>query len=291
MENFSNIPILDTHAHLIFPDKIEYLWKDALPEMNVEKNEKMYFEKYKSLPIKGLIFMEVASATYLEEAKLLENLSEINDSKIKGIIAHVPMDKDINYIEQYLLDIGHKKLVGVRYLIQTFEKVNGDIPEFNKPHFYEKLKLFEQKSLPFHIGIYQEQLPYAIQLVKDNKNIKFLIDHLGKPFNGGEDYQFWAENVRILSGFPNVIMKLTAGFNYPQNFLAKSSPYIEYCVDCFGDKRLIIGSDAGFGDTKVIFDDWVEELLKVFVRKNLSYNQVENILFKNAEEIYSIQEN
>jgi len=289
--SIDKIPIIDCHAHLLFPEKLTYPWMQNLPyTLLIPKlTENEYKNDQKNLPIKGLIFMEACPSDCLEEAKILENLSNEKDSIIIGIITGIPMKTDSNSIKDYLKKIAHNKLVGVRNLLKT-DKMDRFYLE---KEYSEKLQLLKENNLPFHIGNNQYQLTDILKFVKSNPDITFLIDHLGNPFEpDGEKFNFWQENIDSLATCDNlVMMKISPGYCYPNNHLDKSGPYIEHVIKKFGSKRLVVGSDYGHGSGCVKFEDWINLIRNVMIDLKLSQEDVENIFYRNAERIYNLNKN
>ncbi len=80
--------------------------------------------------------MYATQECYLQEAKIVQEISENKGSKIGGVIPHIPMKNDVEYIVEYLNKIQHKKLVGVRYLLKFLDK--GDL-FYLEDSFSEKL--------------------------------------------------------------------------------------------------------------------------------------------------------
>jgi len=285
-EVIDKIPIIDCHSHLIYSDKLSYPWMNTYPFSLLKKQqeESHYKIDQSSLPIKSLIFMEVGAENSLDETKFIENLSDQNNTIISGIIANYPMKKDKNYLIDYLEKISHNKLVGVRYLLQTTKDNNT----YLENDFSEKLQILKRYSLPFHICIYQNQLPNAVKLVERHPDILFFLDHLGKPFEGCENFEFWKDNIKKLSRMDNLYMKLSPGFCYPDNYLNRSEPYIEYIVNNFKNEKMLVGSDYGCGSGNVSFAEWMDLVKKVMLRLKLNQEEVENIFYKNAEKVYNL---
>ncbi len=75
---------------------------------------------------------------------------------------------------------------------------------------------------------------------------RFVLDHLAKPPIKSGAIDSWARGIRKLAGFPNVHAKLsglvTEGDWWawkPENI----QPYLDVAFECFGPRRLMIGSD------------------------------------------------
>lgn len=289
LSEYSKIPIIDSHVHLIYPDLLKYNWEVPHPRLNQLRTEERYLAENKNLNIKGYLFMEVDAIDFEKETAIIRDLMKAEGSKMLGIIPLVPMHYSFEEMVEFLDRINSKEIVGVRYRIQTSEKVpEGQAPTYLSEDFYKKLAHISKIGLPFHLAIHQVQFPYALKLVEENPNTLFLLDHLGKPFIDGEDFDFWSNNLKEMSKFKNVICKISPGFNFPDNFFELSKRYIDYAIEVFDNDKLVVGSDNGAGTINVSFEDWMKMVFEVFEERKLSQSDAENILFKNMEKIYKL---
>ena len=85
------IPILDTHQHLMYPEKWPYSWADDLPAL-AEKGFRYedYVKLVEGTGITGTIFMETSpdDPHWDEEAGFVHELATHGASLIRGIIAN-----------------------------------------------------------------------------------------------------------------------------------------------------------------------------------------------------------
>ena len=86
-----SIPILDTHQHLIYPDKYPYSWTNDLAPL---KGNAFHIEDYLTLTkdsgITRTIFMEASpdDPHWHDETQFVYELSEQPNAIIEGVIAN-----------------------------------------------------------------------------------------------------------------------------------------------------------------------------------------------------------
>jgi predicted TIM-barrel fold metal-dependent hydrolase len=281
--------VIDTHVHLIYPDQLKYGWAEWWPHNHISKPESKYLEEHKNINIKGILFMEVSPCdNYEEEAKLVESLSEDKNTKIIGVIAHIPMKESLEFIKKYIANITHPNLIGFRYMTHSnTDHLNPDkTPEYLEDSFIEKLDYIGELNLPFHISGYQQQLTLFAKMIEKCPRTTFLIEDLGKCFANGEDFQIWYNGIEKLAKLENVYFKLSPGFVYPNNIMRQAKPYIETALKLFGVERLAIASDWGI--TNIVFQDWLTFLYEIFSEKGLKEEDIQLITSKNALKLFNL---
>ena len=113
-------------------------------------------------------------------------------------------------------------------------------------NFCAALRRLEEFDLAYDILIYTKHLPVAAEFVRQFPRQRFVLDHLAKPLIRSGSLQPWARGIQELAAFPNVFCKLSGMVTEadwqrwkPENM----TPYLDVAFECFGPKRLMIGSD------------------------------------------------
>ena len=82
------VPLLDTHQHLVYPDRQRYAWMAGAPALS---GRRFGIEDYKALTpgagIAGTLFMEVDADDWRDEAEMVAALAAGEGSGILGTIA------------------------------------------------------------------------------------------------------------------------------------------------------------------------------------------------------------
>jgi L-fuconolactonase len=134
------------------------------------------------------------------------------------------------------------KLVGVRHIVQS----EPDERFLLQPDFLRGIAMLEEFNLAYDILIYTRHLPVAAEFVAKFQRQRFVLDHLAKPPIKSGAIEDWARGVRELASFPNVHCKLS-GLATEADWQAwkpeDMRPYLDVAFECFGPRRLMIGSD------------------------------------------------
>lgn len=134
------------------------------------------------------------------------------------------------------------KLVGIRHIVQS----EPDDQFLLRSDFLNGISTLQDFNLAYDILIRPEHLTVAAKFVERFPNQRFVLDHLAKPFIKDGKIEGWATDIRRLASFPNVFCKLSGLVTEAdwRNWKpAQITPYLDVALECFGAKRLMIGSD------------------------------------------------
>ncbi|MBO4161109.1 amidohydrolase family protein [Micromonospora sp. MMS20-R2-23] len=153
-------------------------------------------------------------------------------------------------------------LVGVRYSVQ-------DEPD---PAFLDRVDVRRgitavgAAGLAFDLLVRQHQLGAAGRLARDLPEVRFVLDHLGKPALGGTDLDGWARDLHALAGAANATAKLSGLVTEvhrapwtPQDL----RPAVDHALDAFGPDRLMFGSDWPVCLLASSYPRWVDTLAEL----------------------------
>jgi predicted TIM-barrel fold metal-dependent hydrolase len=280
------IPILDTHQHLIYPDQWKYSWTDDVPAL---ADKAFRYDDYLKLiagkGVTGTLFMETTpdDPHWRNEAKFVYDLAAKPGSLIRGVIANCrPEDEDF---EKYIDSIRHPKLVGLRRILHV---VPDDVSE--DPFFAENLRWLGTQKLTFDLCFLARQLPLAIELVQKCPDTQFILDHCGVPDIAANAIDPWRANIQNLAMLPNIACKISGVLAYcaPGNTTLEAiKPYIQHCIESFGTDRLVWGSDWPVCTIQSTLPDWIQITRELMA--DLSETDQRKILHDNAVRIYQIK--
>lgn len=117
-------------------------------------------------------------------------------------------------------------------------------------------------DLSFDICVYHPQLGNAVDLVRRCPDVRFILDHIGKPGIRDGLIKPWRTQIRELAALPNVSCKISgviteAGASWTREQLR---PYLEHALDSFGFERVMFASDWPVAEQTHRYGDWVEIL-------------------------------
>ncbi len=179
---------------------------------------------------------------YDETPELLE-LAE-NDDLVAGVVGFLKIDSSdaISYLDKYESMRGFKHLVGIRDIAHDYE----DIGYLAKPEVVKNVQELGRRGLVYDLLTKTPHMQAAIDLVKQSPNTQFVLDHISKPYMAKGEMQPWADKLRELAGFENVVIKVSGLFTEADWKSWKAAdfwPYLEHVTKVFTPSRMMFGSD------------------------------------------------
>ena len=235
------VPLLDTHQHLVYPERQAYAWMEAAPAL---QGRAFTLGDYHGLVagggVAGTIFMEVDAADYRAESRMIARLAADPASGILGQIASCRPEADEGF-EAWLDEGPSLGVVGYRRILhETADDVSGS------GTFRANVRRIGVRGLPFDMCFLARQLPIALDLARACPDARLVLDHCGVPDIAGGAWDGWRQGVRALAGEPNVVAKLSGVFAYVapgEARLATDAPWVEEVIAAFGPGRCLWGSD------------------------------------------------
>jgi L-fuconolactonase len=230
---------IDAHQHFWRYDQREYGWiddsmvalrRDFLPADLKPELERNGFQ--------GCVAVQARST--VEETRWLLELAE-RAPFILGVVGWVDL-RSPRLRPELESFAGMSKLVGVRHIVQS----ETDDRFLLQPDFLRGIAILEEFDLAYDILIYTKHLPVAAEFVRRFPRQRFVLDHLAKPPIKSGAVDAWESGIRELASFPNVYAKVSGLVTEADWRSWKPEdirPYLKVAFECFGAKRLMIGSD------------------------------------------------
>jgi L-fuconolactonase len=280
-------PIVDTHVHLWDPSHLRYSWLDGNPVLNKRYVLDEYNQHCGPVQVAKMVFLECAvdKAYYQQEAAWVTALAA-QDSRIQGIVAFAPLEEGEGVrpaIEALLA--ANPLLKGIRRIVQG----EADVAYCLRPDFVRGVQLLADYGLSFDICIYHIQLASAVQLVAQCPNVRFILDHIGKPDIKNGVMEPWRTELRELAAMPHVVCKvsgLVTEADHQQWTPADLQPYIDHVIDCFGFDRVIYGGDWPVAYQATDYPRWVETLQAAV--SGCSEEELHKLFYDNAVRFYRL---
>jgi predicted TIM-barrel fold metal-dependent hydrolase len=236
------LPLLDTHQHLVYPDRQGYAWADGVPAL---AGRSFPVESYRGRTagggIAGTIFMEVDADDWQSEARMVAALAAEPGSGVLGLIAGCRPEEDAGF-EDWLDEGSSLGVVGYRRILHTI----GDDDRSRSETFRGNVRKIGARGLTFDLCFFARQLPIALELVRACPDTQFVLDHCGNPDIAAGEVEQWRAGLRPLAAMPNLVAKLSGVYaNVAPGTagLATVRPYVEEVIDTFGPERCLWGSD------------------------------------------------
>jgi len=230
---------IDAHQHFWVYSPDEYGWIDE--SMQAIRRDFLPEDLAPELQQNGFAgSVAVQARQTLEETQHLLSLADKNP-RVLGVVGWV--DLCSHEVRSQLSELSnHPKLLGVRHIVQS----EPDERFLLREDFMRGIAALEEFDLAYDILIYTQHLPVAAEFVEKFPKQRFVLDHMAKPPIKSGQIEKWAEGIRRLAEFPNVLCKLSGLVTEsdwrhwkPEQMV----PYLDIAFEAFGPERLMIGSD------------------------------------------------
>ena len=281
-----DFPIVDTHLHIWDLGLLRYPWLAGVPLLNRNHLVEDYRRACGAVPVAKMVFVqcECDPSFSQQETEWVTEVARV-DPRIRGIVAWAPLEKG-DAAEPDLTRLAANPLVkGIRRIIQ-FEP---DIGFCLRPDFVRGVQRLPRRGLSFDLCINHRQLAHTITLVRQCPNVRFVLDHIGKPDIKAGLLDPWRAELRELARMENVWCKLS-GLVTEADFgkwtLADLQPYIDHVVDCFGLDRVMFGGDWPVSTQATDYPRWVATLDEAL--RGCSPDDLYKVYVRNAETFYRV---
>ncbi len=235
--------IIDAHQHFWNPDHGDYGWMigTAAPLRRIYAPAHLRPE-LNAAGVVGTILVQTWAS--LDETRDFLSLAS-RESFILGVIGWV--DLTDSHVSEILAELqggpnGHL-LVGIRHMVHN----EDDAAWLLRDAVQRGLAALQQANLGFDLLVRSRELPAALQTVAAFPELRFVLDHLGKPDIMHGVKEPWAS---LMDGFrahrDHVWCKLSGMVTEAdyQNWCSDDlQPYIQHVLEIFGPQRCMFGSD------------------------------------------------
>ncbi len=230
-------PVVDAHVHLWDTELLRYRWLD-----DIELPRRVAAADLSAAAENVSEFVLVQADCSADQA--VAELAWLQDQAtrlpaVRGIVGYAPLH-DPAAAAAHLRELRRFPLVvGVRRLIQD------EPPGFTAdPGFRAGVALLAADDLVFDVCVREAQLGEVVELVRATPEVRFVLDHLGKP-QVGADPTGWRRDLQVLAGLPNVMCKLSGLLTEVADGCAADAvrPFLEHALELFGPHRCLYGSD------------------------------------------------
>ena len=284
-QDFSDIPIIDTHIHLYDttreqglpwpPESDKVLYRPVLP--------KHFNEVCVKNGITATVIVEASS--WLPDNQWVLDLVEDQPNRYIGLVGSLEIGKP--GFEESLTKLSKdERYVGIRMR----ERASDD---FFTEAVWRDLKRLSEMKKTLDVLMFQFSLEEVTMIAKRLPELKILINHVaGAAIEGKPADPEWLAGVKMAAEQPNVYCKISGLFQQshrqpsPTNVKFYKST-IDALTTAFGSDRLIYGSNwpvtmrgGSYGDFKQVVMDYYAPLGR---------ETLEKLLYKNALKFYGLE--
>jgi len=230
---------VDAHQHFWRYNRNDYVWMTGeLTRLARDFGPRDLLPLLQGLSFQGTI--AVQARQMLAENDYLLGLADQHEWML-GVVGWVDFSSaDVDrQLEQYA---AHPKFRGVRELIH-------DMPDDDYAVSLDHasgVRRLEALGLAYDLLLKPRHIPAAIRLVDSLPRQRFVVDHIAKPEIAAGRMEPWKGRIMDLARRPNVWCKLSGMATEADWRTWKPEqlwPYLDVCLEVFGPKRLMIGSD------------------------------------------------
>lgn len=278
--------MIDTHVHLLEPDRFSYAWVGEVPALTGTFDLSDYEKLARPCGVEAGVFMEGDCGEPTEEAQYVCSMAATSSCLVRAVVA-AARPESLGF-EALLDDIAHPRLVGIRRVLHTQPDALSRSSLFRR-----HVGLLGARGLSFDVCVTERQLPIALELAECCPETPLILDHCGCPdipsHGDPSCWDFWKKSIRQLAALPHVNLKfsgITAYASPAQRNAAALHPYFETVLDAFGPNRILWGGDwpvVNLGNGLPAWVDITQELLSP-----LTATERAGILTTNARKTYRI---
>lgn len=232
---------IDTHLHLFDTSRFPYDWMEGpYAPLARHTGSGVPVSDAAAVGVTGFVAVE-ATGTPAETAWLLETARA--SAAIRGVVGWIDLAaEDVGEEIDRLVSTGAGTLVGFRRSAQS----EPDAAWLAQPEVSRGLKAVGSADLVFDLLVRPPQLAVAVEVVARLPDVRFVLDHLGKPTLETGDIAEWAKTLQRLAEHPNVAAKisgLVTEASWSSWTIDDLRRAVEVAVTAFGPERLMFGSD------------------------------------------------
>jgi len=287
-----NLPICDTHLHLwdLTKFKLPWLSGDGVKRINRSFVMKDYRAASDGHNVARAVYMEVnvAGSDQVGEAEYVIDLCKRDDNPMAGaVIGGSPQSADF---KAYIDRVGGSAYVkGVRTVLHDADRPTGMCLQ---PQFVENVQLLGKLGKRFDLCMRPDELLDGAKLVDKCPDTKFVVDHCGNLSVQNKDAALrakWEKGIRELADRPNVVCKISGIIVTAdrENWTAADlAPNMNFCIDTFGEDRVMFAGDWPVCTLTAPFGDWATALKTIVNDRPLAAQK--KLFHDNAVKFYEL---
>jgi L-fuconolactonase len=277
-------PILESHAHLIDPQRLHYPWLDVGDKLHRRWDASGYAAA--APEITGAIIVEAGAVMGQAGQEIAFFRAQAAAQPwILGVVAQAPADDAVALARVLPALAADAFVAGVRRNLQ--DEPPGFLCE---PGLVFGIRRLGGAGLPFDACVRAWQLTELDRLAAACPDTVIVLDHAGKPRSGG-DLAGWRTAIRTLAGRPNLRCKLsglateaTRGA-VPEDVLAA----VTVALSEFGAERCMYGSDWPVCTLATSPRSWLALIMAALDAAGASQGEKERVLAGTALASYRLQ--
>jgi L-fuconolactonase len=230
--------VVDAHLHIWDLERSEYAW--LTPELGPLYATFTPERARAELQAAGIDSAVLVQAEDSERDTELMLEAAAQHPWIAGVVGWVQLDEPAT-AERQLDRLHHPHFAGIRHLVH--DDPRDDFLLLSPVR--RSLRRLAERGIPFDVpDAWPRHLAATAELAAALPELRIVVDHLGKPPFGGEDWERWRATLGAVAARPNTAAKVS-GLQVPGRpfTVEEVRPAWEVALELFGPERLMWGSD------------------------------------------------
>lgn len=247
---------IDAHHHLWDLAAVSYPWLEAKGEVRffgdptpIQRNYELP-EFRQDTSVGGFaasVHIQVGAADPLDEARWVQAVADANpDWPLRQVafcdLTASDVEAQLNRLQTLSTVVGVRQIIG---RAPGEDASTGTQALLNSPGFLRGLEIAAERGLRFDLQLLPELMAAAGAAFAKVPDLPVALCHAGSPHDRSPaGLNAYAENLRNMSTLPNLVCKISGLGMFDHDWSASSvRPIFETCLDQFGPKRLMFGSN------------------------------------------------
>ena len=276
--------IVDAHHHLWDLDVRDQPWTAGLPALRRSFHLSDLEPLAAAAGVTATVLVQTIHA--VDETPEMLALAETSDL-VAGVVGWTDVAAPTfgERLGELLSGVGGRWLVGIRHQVQ-------ELPDggwLTEPGTLRGLRQLAQTGLAFDLIVRADQIPACAAAARAVPDLRFVLDHLGKPRIASGEREPWARDIRALAQLPNVACKLSGMVteaDLERWTAADLRPYSDLVLEAFGPRRVMFGSDWPVSTLAAGYPQVVETAMEL--TSELTQAEREAVFGGTATEVYGL---